>query len=357
MLHKDKTFFGAVAAIVAVVLFFVGGITFLIGGTWSSTDASSMTCVYNGGPIDSKDYRGYQEPGEGRAYQGWISNTYNVPVSVRQYRISMDPTQGDTETADNVSVRVKGYNMAFEPTVTFTINTAVIDGKPISCDFIEKQLRPFGVENFSPGGEWRNYLNERLRPIVNDSMTRTLQDGYDPGALKFNTNGERDKAALEVGKDLTATLARQWGGDYFCSSTYQFGQSEESCGNISVILPSPNLSADDEAQLAKPQRARIDADNDIAAADESARKAEQVAEARELEAASAQRKADADEKIANENARVQTAQATLDYAWCQYLVTLDQNCALVKAAESGDFPSVISSDGIGVVVPLPSPSS
>lgn len=343
------------AAGITAFALLVTGIAMLIGATWSKTDASSMTCVYNGGPIDSRDYRGYEEPGAGRNYQGLFSETVDVPVAIRQYRVSLNPEQGDTPAPDSIKVRVKGYDMTFEPTVTFTINTQLRDGKPVACDFIEKQLRQFNATDFNKeGGNWQyGFLNERFRPVLDDVTTRVLQAGFDPGAVKFNLDGERDRAADEIGRELKKALDRSLGDDYFCTSNYKFAQDTEACGNsLTVILPEPSLSDDDEAQLAKPQRAKIDADNDIAAADEQARKAAEVAEAKEKEAESAERKADAEEKIASESARVQDAQATIDYAWCEYLVSLGQDCALVKAAENKNFPTVIGGD-TGIVVPLP----
>lgn len=343
------------AAIFVAIALLVTGFTFLIGATWSKTDASSMTCVYNGGPVDSRDFRGYQEPGSGREYQGLFSETVDVPVAIRQYRVSLNPEQGDTPAPDSINVRVKGYDMTFEPTVTFTLNTQVRDGKPVSCDFIEKQLRQFGATDFNKeGGNWQyGFLNERFRPVLDDVTTRVLQSDYDPGDVKFNINGTRDRAAEEIGVELKKALDRSLGDDYFCDSNYKFAEDTEACGTgLTVILPEPSLSDDDETQLAKPQRAKIDANNDIAAADENARKAAEVAEAKELEAESAERRATAEEKIASENARTADAEATITYAWCEYLVSLDQDCALVKAAENGDFPAVIGGD-TGVVVPLP----
>ena len=344
---------GVVAA--AVVIGVIGFFSWLIGGTWSKTDASSMTCVYNGGIIDSRDYRGYEQPGAGRNYQGFMSEVVDVPVAIRQYRVSLNPEQGDTPGPDSIKVRVKGYDMTFEPTVTFTINTEVRDGKPVACDFIEKQLRQFGATDFDKeGGNWQfGFLNERFRPVLDDVSTRVLQAGFDPGDVKFNINGARDEAADEIGMELKRALDRSLGDDYFCASDYKFGENTEACGTgLTVILPEPSLSDDDEAQLAKPQRAKIDANNDIAAADENARKAAEVAEAKELEAESAERRATAEEKIAQENSRVSAADATIDYAWCEYLVELGQDCALVKAAENSDFPAVIG-ESTGVVVPLP----
>ena len=85
---------------------------------------------------------------------------------------------------------------------------------------------------------------------------------------------------------------------------------------------------------------------------QAARQAQDVAEAKKTEAESAKTLADANEEIASQNERVQEAQATNTYAWCAYLVSLGQDCALVKAAESGDFPVVYGTDA-QVVVPLP----
>lgn len=346
---------GCVVALLAIV-----GLVILVGGEWSDTNATEMTCVYNGGPLDSKGYRNYEEPGAGRNYEGFASSSVYVPVRLVQYRVSLDPTQGDTPTPDKVTVRVKGYSMDFEPTVTFTINTQVIDGKPVACDLVESQLKPFNATDFNTqGGNWQfKFLNERWRPVLNDVMTRVLQRGYDPGELKFNTGGARDRAADEVGKDIKAALRRSFGVDYFCDSDYKFSQDAASCGDsLTVILPEPKLSAEDESQLSKPQRAKIAADNDIAAANEAARKAQEVADAKQKEADSAKTLADANEEIAKQNARVVTANASNDYAWCAYIVTLGQNCALVKAAEQGDYPDVITGGDTSIAIPVTTPTT
>jgi hypothetical protein len=350
---------GPVIAALIGTLFIIsllGGFIALVGGTWSKTEAVEMTCVYNGGPLDSRSFRGYEEPGAGRKYQGFASSTYDVPTRLVQYRVSATPGEGDVAAGDVIDVRVKGYDMFFEPTVTFTINTQVRDGKPVACDLIEQHLRGLNATDFSdPNGNWVNrFLNERWRPVLDDVMTRELQRNYDPGDLKFNTNGARDDAAEAIGLALNAQLTRLLGNDFFCDSDYRFGAGEEACGDaLTVILPEPKLIAEDETQLAKPQRAKVDADNDIAAAQEQARKASEVAQAREDEADSAEQRADAEEEIATQNSRTADAQATNDYAWCEYLVNLGQDCALVKAAESGDFPTVFGTNA-GVVVPLPS---
>lgn len=347
----DGAVIGGVVAFFLIILLIVGSV-WAIGGEWSETNSSSMTCAYNGGWMDDNNFIGYEEPGSGRNYQGFASEANNVPVGIRQYRVSLDPTQGDVPAGDSVKARVRGYEMQFEPTATFTINTEIIDGKPVACTFIERQLRQFGATDFdTQGGNWNKYLNERFRPVLNDVAARILQT-YDPGSLKFNTGGARDRAAEEIGKALKTALERSLGFDYFCDSTYSFGQGADECGDsLTVILPEPILSPDDETQLSKPQRAKIDADNEIAAAQEAARKAQEVADAKAIEAEAAKTLADAEEKIANEQARVLDAQAANTYAWCQYLTELGQDCALVKAAENNDYPDVVlDSDSNAAVV-------
>lgn len=326
--------------------------------SFSDTSAASMTCVYNGGPFDDSNYAGYVKPGEGHTYQGMFSDLINVPTTVRQYRVSLDPTKGDTPVADSVKVKVRGIDMQFEPTVNFTLATFMVGPEdnqvPSACDFITRQLRAIGATDFNdPDGGWVNkFLNERFRPILDDVAIRVLQQ-YDPTKLAFNTDGERDKAAAQIGKELDPRLQAAFGGNYFCGPSYQFGQSVDQCGVANIVLPAPIMSDDDAKMIAAPQRAKTQADNDIAVAEENARKAQEIADQKEIEAQSAEQRADAEEAIAEANARVEAAQALVDYAWCQVLVSLGQDCALVQAAANGDYPDVIVTDSNDAVVAIP----
>jgi hypothetical protein len=102
------------------------------------------------------------------------------------------------------------------------------------------------------------------------------------------------------------------------------------------------MSEGDRELIARPQRARTEADNEIAVATESARKAREVADQLTIEAESAEEAANAREQIAEQEGRVAAADASNTYAWCEYLTELDQDCALVKAAEGNDFPDVFT---------------
>lgn len=358
--YVDGFVIGSFIAVLLVIGVIVG-IVWFAGTTWSKTEAIEMTCAYNGGPLDNKNFKGYVEPGGGRKNQGFASTTYDVPVRQVQYRVSLTEGQGDTRTPTSIDTRVKGYPLKWEPTINFTFNTALREDektgkqKPVTCDLIEQHLRAFGATDFNDSdGNWRyKFLEERYLPVLRNVVSDVMQAGFDPGDLKYNTDGARDAAAEQIGKELKTALVKALGDDFFCDTDYRFGQGKEACGDsFSVTLPEPKMDDADEQQLAKPQRAKVDADNEIAAANETARKAEEIATAKEREAESAARRSAAEEKIASENNKVQEATAVNTYAWCEYLVELGQDCALVKAAENGNFPTVFGADA-GVVVQAP----
>ena len=338
---------------VGIALLSLLAVTQMAACSFSKTDSSNASCVYNGGPFDSKDFKGYVEPGSGRESQGFGPEIIDVPVTLRQYRISLDPAQGDTPIADSVSVKVKGIDMDFEPTITFTLNSEIIGEKPVVCDFIEKILRPLDATDFNTqGGSWQfGFLNERFRPVVDDVATRVLQK-YDPTKLAFNTDGERDKAAQEIGEALPAALTKALGGSYFCGPEYSFGGAASTCGHPAVVLPEPVMNEDDAKIIGAPQRAKTEADNQLAAAQQATRAATGLADERERQVDAAERTAIADKAIAEAKKNTTEVEVKANYAWCAYISSLGQDCALVRAAELSDYPDVVtSSDNLAIVPP------
>lgn len=335
--------------IVVVALAIIGGIVGLVAANFSHADSTHIACVWNGGPFDNRTFKEANGSGSGRQYAGMFSTVTEVPTGIRQYRVSQDPAQGDTPTADQVHVSVRGLGMDFEPTVLFTINTANMPGtnKPYACDLVERHLRQFGATDFDEqGGHWQfGFLNERVRPVLNDVATRVLGQ-HDPVNLRYNTDGERDKAAEEIGKGLSEAVIANLGQGYFCAPSYSYGQPAEACGTMKVQLPEPKVSAADEAILAAPQRERVAADTAIAAAQQQTRQAKQLAYEREAQVDAAKRQGSAESAIAQAKIEQADRQATLDTAKCRALAALGQNCALVIAAEKGDFPTVIGADAV-----------
>lgn len=350
---RDGLYFGLL--IVGVIVAIVAVITVFAGATFAKTDAIHVACIYDGGPLDDKQYRGHSEPGSGRSWQGMFSDIQEYPINVRQY--------DESDGLKPIAVKVRGIPMTFSPSISFTISsTEDSEGKPAGCSLIERHLRPLGATDFNddiqrdangkviaPG--WvAEFLNVRIQKVVTDVGTRVLQQ-YDPTKLTFNTDGERDQAAKEFSEKLSAGTREALGGAFFCSPNYVFGS--ETCGNMAVLLPEPSMAEEDAKLLAAPQRAQTVANNEIAVAREDARKASEVADQRELEAAESERLATAEEKLAEEQGRVNQAQIVNDYAWCAHVASLGQRCDLVKAAENNDYPDVVTGADTPVAVVPP----
>jgi hypothetical protein len=344
---EGGAFAAVVVVIIAVITLVIGGFVWMVGSTWSSTDSAAAACVYNGGPFDSKTYKGDVPPGTGRAYQGFASKVIEYPVGI----IQLDASDG----MQPIPVSVGGFTQTYSPVVSFTIASYKdAEGKPQGCHLIEQHLKRLGATDFNDdvgNSRWvSQFLLVRVAPAVKDALPRVLSNG-DPTDLFLNQDSARDKAAGEVATKANESLTASLGGSYFCGTSYRYGQPIETCGTINVVLPEPTMSDGDLAIIRAPQEARTKASNDIDVANERARAAAGVAAARTQEALSAEEQAIADKKIAEEKAKSEQVIVANQYIWCEHLVSLGQDCALVKAAENKNFPTVIGQ--ADVVVPLP----
>lgn len=357
-------------------------------GEFANTEAAEVGCVFNGGWLDSKDFREYTPPGAGRDQVGWGSEVVEVPLRLVTYEVSLDPERGDTAAADSIKVNVGGMAMQFEPTVRMTFNTAQLEGddgdpiegtagggKPAVCELVEVQLKPFDATDFNtPGGQWQYFwLANRFRPWLDVAGVRALQDAADPVALYFNLSddgeeadgrnvGARDAAAEVLGQELTKELNAALGGQYFCGPDHTW--LSDNCSDLQVTLPQPVVSNEDEQILNAPRRARTSANARVSAAEqetraqvaeaeEAATRATEVAVAREREATAAVRKADADELIATQEARTKRVNVENDYIWCEVVRSYGEPCWLVKAAENGSLPDVLGEIPSDVQVTVP----
>lgn len=338
---------------VGIVFAVIVGLIAASAATFVSTNSSTAVLVWAGGPLDGRQFAQAVGPGSGRQFAGMMQTTAKVPTGIRQYRVSRIADQGDTPVADSINVSVRGMAMGFEPTVTFTLNSATDTGpagkdgkptdtgRPVVVDFVEQQLRQFHATDFDdPTGKWVHYLNERIRPILDDATARTLSQ-HDPIKLRYNTDGERDKAAAELGEAFSKGVEGRLGRRYFCGPSYAWKGAASTCGVPQVTLPEPKLAPADEQVLAGPQQARTKADSEIAKEQEATRQANAVVEQREAQVAAAQRQSAADVSIKAAEGATADRDAAIKAAYCRALVALGQNCALVIAAEGGHFPTVI----------------
>ncbi len=355
-------------------------------GEYSNTEAGEATCVYNGGLVDSKDFRQYKGPGSGREHVGWGSDKVEVPLRL--------VTFSELDGADPLAVNVGGMQMAFDYTVRMKFNTELLEdedgeailgtedtGKPAVCELIETQLEPFGATDFNdPAGIWATtWLDSRVEPQAEVAGVRALQNSPDPVAIYFNIppdcdaedteeeaecdgTGARDLAAAEFGRELTEELNAALGRQFFCGPDHDWLSSV--CSDVEVVLPQPRVSETDRSILEAPRRARTEADSrvaqaeqktraEVAEASEAATRATQVAEARERESLAAEQRADADELIAEQEARSIRVEVGNEYIWCEVVRSLGESCWLVAAAQNGGLPEVLGEIPEAVTVTTP----
>lgn len=372
------------------LLLLVGGIALMLGlascGEYSNTEAGEATCVYNGGFIDSKDFREYKGPGSGREHVGWSSDKFEVPLRL--------VTFSGLDGADPLAVNVGGMQMFFDYTVRMKFNTELLEdeegeailgtagtGKPAVCELIETQLKPFNATDFNdPDGIWATtWLESRVEPQAEVAGVRALQNTPDPVSIYFNIppdceaedaeeeaecdgTGARDLAATEFGRELTEELNAALGRQFFCGPDHNWLSS--ACSNVEVVLPQPSVSEADRNILEAPRKARTNADSrvataeeetraELAEANEAANRAEGVAAARTRVANSAEEKANADELIAEQEARSIRVEVGNEFIWCEVVRSLGESCWLVAAAQNGGLPAVLGEIPEAVTVTTP----
>lgn len=309
---------GVLAALIALI--------FLCSVTWVSVDSSHATLVYNDGLLDDRSFDQMVDPGSSKTPVGIAQNSFEVPIGVRQWRASNDDNSG-ADYVGTIPVTVRGVNMGFEPTMLFKLNLAPMPdtAKPWVADFYEKHLRQFGAtdwDNNDPAGKWVGFLNTRIYPIVKQVM-QTQLTGQDPVALRFDTDGARSKAADALAPAIGREIEAQLGGPYLTDITVQLSQ--------------PEVDQAVADMLGAPQKAKVEADNKITAAQEQTRQANGLAAESEAQVAAAARKAAADKANAEAQAAPLTAQAANDTAPCRTLgIPVDGlDCALLITAIKG----------------------
>jgi len=94
-------------------------------GYAANTEVAPMdkyTLVYEGGPLDGRDFIKQVEPGVGRFWKGNLQSTYMYPSTQRTYIIASEEYVGDVPIVDVLEVNCKGANKAYlETSMTFTV--------------------------------------------------------------------------------------------------------------------------------------------------------------------------------------------------------------------------------------------
>lgn len=219
MAKARKWIVGGVGALVALILIS------LFFGAFASTPVDKIGLHYSGGPIDGTKFDGIVEPGSGTRFLGFLDNLILLPVTQRDYIVSLHPEEGDRRDPDSILAPAKGgVEMQFEIAAYFTLNTS----PTVVRRFYERVCVKFACDHEAG---WDQMLNNNFRkPIEQAIQQRAREHTVDElyaGVASAETGSTSEEAESllvsiqeDIASDLKENINRILGGDYFCGPTF-----------------------------------------------------------------------------------------------------------------------------------------
>jgi hypothetical protein len=345
------------------------------------TEANEWGCTFGKGPFDSKALKGQYAPGSNGVR---TNDTFESgPSDVRFYIIDEDPATADfggrpiiVPARGSSDVGVGVVQVSVETQVRFLFNERFCDW------YIDhgKRSEPLAFDGDpAEGGGWAQFLNASMNQKLIEAA-RPVVAPEDYVSLYVNASiGEGEAAGLaydvlasELSTNLSRELTKDLGGEYFCGPSYQFdgridGELENGCPPLEVTIK--RIAPVDQSLIAKLEQIVSNEEEQKIIASNKELELEQIEAERQKELA---RIASSQEtQIAQQQQReaVETAQATADLAieqaraavleqqqanaeieavsstaFCRELAAVGVDCALLAAAENGNYPRIITGE-------------
>lgn len=223
-----------IAASALLITFLLGVILlvqFLSG--WAGTPVDKIGLHYSGGPIEGQKFREVIEPGSGQRFLGLSDKLVLLPITQRDYIVSLNAEEGDRLRPDAIKAPAKGgVEMQFEVSAYFTLNT-----EPQTVRrFYERICVKFHCETDSG---WDQMINNNFRkPIeqaIQQSIRRYTVNELYAGEVGEGSSGTTDEEAEsllvtiqgEIATDLKENINEILGGQYFCGPTFDRARPSE----------------------------------------------------------------------------------------------------------------------------------
>ena len=138
-----------------------------------SVPPGEICVVQEGGPLDGRGVKSIRQPSSGVSFIGTFNSQRCFPATERNYVLSANPTQSDSEavdffetpTSDAVQVRIEGqalFRLSTEPKA------------------VEQFYRRFGVRTFNglhpydDNTGWVAFLNVQFRPVLENALRQAI---------------------------------------------------------------------------------------------------------------------------------------------------------------------------------------
>lgn len=222
-----------VGRIIAAIFVCVVALIFLIVGLANSplkkTPADKIALSYGGGPFEGAKFQGIINPGSGLHFNGWFDKWVEYPVTVRNYIVSLHPSEGDRSEADAIVAPSKdGVEIKWELAVFMKLNTNLIR------DFHEKL-----------GLKYKAWTDNGWNAMLEQTVRQQLENAVQVSSKQFTADQIYtdptviQKVQADVANGLKDSINASVGEPFFCGPTFQLGKAD--CPDFQVVVKKPNL--------------------------------------------------------------------------------------------------------------------
>lgn len=201
----------AVTALIALIFGIATG--FAAIGAFDSIDGGHIAVLRNGG-LANQNIRGFLTPGSGMTWTGLYSTEHIYPAQQQVYTIDADPKQGQTQTADSISVPSSdGVEIQIEGTLYYSLDL----DQAVLGEFDNR----YGTQTYSWDGKtlhpydgadgWNAFINSVVRPTLQNelrtAMAQVSCEDVDP-ACSLVRNATNTQAATSTGASSNGNLGK-----------------------------------------------------------------------------------------------------------------------------------------------------
>ena len=155
------------AGLLALIVLIVGV------GTLKSVEPGQICVVQEGGPLDGRGVKEVRQPSSGVKFIGTFNKQRCFPATERNYVLSANPRQSDSEAVDFFETPSKdAVQVRIEGQALFRLNT---DER-----LVEQFYRRFGVRTFNglhpydDNEGWVAFLNVQFRPVLENALREAI---------------------------------------------------------------------------------------------------------------------------------------------------------------------------------------
>ncbi len=197
----------------------------MVLGAFAATPVDKIGLHYSGGPIEGIKFQKIVEPGSGTRFLGLQDTLIELPVTQRDYIVSLNENEGDRRISDSILAPARGgVDMQFEIAAYFTLNT----NPQIVRKFYERVCVKFTCDTEAG---WDVMLNNNFRKPIEQAIQQRVREHtvneLFAGEASAETGTTPDEAESllvaiqnEIAADLKENVNHILGGNYFCGPTF-----------------------------------------------------------------------------------------------------------------------------------------